>query len=618
MGVLARELPLPGGSTLALKVAVAVGEARRFVVGDPAAQRIDVLAGPLVDRLAVAEGMAERGEVIADDTVVASLGDRLVVDAVAGRRHHGPPPRARRAARRRHRRRWPPCPTRALPVEVVREWIAPDVFDRLVSGGDLFLAELRAAYPIFVRFGGFDFEHGDVEGVLDEFIREVQATLARFGGFLLGITVGDKGAYLNAVVGTPRSHEDDAHRAVAASVAIRDLEGRTAASSIQVGVSVGQVYSGTYGSPTRRAMSVLGDPVNLAARLMTAAPSGGVYVFGDVADAVEEHFEWLDLPPLALKGKTEPVRARSVVRERARRPQRVRRYPLPMVGRDRELDLVRTAIGDAVAGDRRVITVAADAGPRQVALRRRGAPARTGRRHPGRVRPGRVDGALDELLPVAHLVAGPARRRRRVVGDRGGRAPRTRAGGDRPCARAATPTARCGRRHRHRRRTTWCARSTPSCASRRSRTCSATCSFTGSPAARTSSSSTTCTGPTRCRSSCCRRSCGARPGRGVAFLLAHRPGGRRDAPRTDRDPRRSCRDRVERARRRRHASRRRGELPPGVRPRRADRRRAGDARARSCAGQPVLRRGADPVRRAIRRRSRRSGRRRRSCTCPTA
>src|SRR4051795_4748667 len=52
------EIVTPAGAVfqLGLKVAIAVGEARRFVVGDPDIQLIEVLAGSLIDRLAVAEG----------------------------------------------------------------------------------------------------------------------------------------------------------------------------------------------------------------------------------------------------------------------------------------------------------------------------------------------------------------------------------------------------------------------------------------------------------------------------------------------------------------------------------------------------------------------------------
>lgn len=56
----------PAGTevVLAIKVAVAVGNARRFVVGDPNIQLIDVLAGRLIDELADAEHLADKGDVV--------------------------------------------------------------------------------------------------------------------------------------------------------------------------------------------------------------------------------------------------------------------------------------------------------------------------------------------------------------------------------------------------------------------------------------------------------------------------------------------------------------------------------------------------------------------------
>lgn len=355
------ETPI-GSHTLSIKVAVAVGSARRLVVGDPEDQFLDVLAGRLVEHLAAAEGLADQGEIVVDESVIESLGDRLDcsehrVDPSVGRRcgvvaglHTQPMPLEPRVLP-------------SLSLDAVRPWILPAVSERVAVGGALFLAELRTAHPIFVRFAGFDYDDDpDVEAALDEFIRAAQGIMRRYEGTLLGITVGDKGAYLNAVIGALRSHEDDAHRAVAAAVELRDLEVTTAVTGLQIGVSVGQVYSGTYGHPERRTLSVLGDPTNLAARLMSKAEPGEVYVLGEVADAVADRFVWRDLPPLSLKGKSAPVRARIPVVAKARRPQRVQRYPLPMVGRDREL---AHALGDIEAmldGRQRILGVSAEAG----------------------------------------------------------------------------------------------------------------------------------------------------------------------------------------------------------------------------------------------------------------
>ena len=92
----------PGGTTvqLALKVAVAVGAARRFVVGDPDIQLIDVLAGTLIDDLAEAEHYAEKGEVVLDPSAIGRPGRPGPHPRTQGRSGDRPRLRGRRRAPR--------------------------------------------------------------------------------------------------------------------------------------------------------------------------------------------------------------------------------------------------------------------------------------------------------------------------------------------------------------------------------------------------------------------------------------------------------------------------------------------------------------------------------------
>ena len=93
-----------------------------------------------------------------------------------------------------------------LPEAVVRQWLLPAVYERLSTGRGEFLAELRPAYPLFVRFGGIDYDNDDdAIAKLDDFIRHAQRILTTYGGNLLHLTLGDKGAYLSAVFGPPQS-----------------------------------------------------------------------------------------------------------------------------------------------------------------------------------------------------------------------------------------------------------------------------------------------------------------------------------------------------------------------------------------------------------------------------
>lgn len=347
----------PGGSTvhLGMKVAVAAGKARRFVVGDPKIQLIDVLAGDLMDRLAATEHEAERGEVVVDGRTLPALKGKVELLVMRG---HGdaevgvvgaflnplPPLPA-------------PLPYPKLSRSVLRPWLLPSVYERVRSGRGEFLAELRPAVPMFVRFGGIDYDNDpDARQMLDHFIVRAQQVIDGYGGNLLNLTIGDKGAYLHAVFGCPLAHEDDAARACAAALEISALEGATAASGLQVGVACGRLRSGSYGHHHRRAFSCLGDPVNLAARLMGAAPPGQIYVTAEVAQDAGGSFSFEEMADLTLKGKAAPVAARRLTGRNQSGLHRQSRPVHPFIGRDAELaellalaDLARDGRGQVVA-----------------------------------------------------------------------------------------------------------------------------------------------------------------------------------------------------------------------------------------------------------------------------
>ena len=387
----------PAGTevVLAIKVAVAVGDARRFVVGDPSIQLIDVLAGRLIDELADAEHLAEKGDVVLARSALDSLGDQVVigehrmgehaadVGVLAGLRIEVDVLQA-----------LPPLP--ALGEALVRPWILPAVYERLVTGRGEFLAELRAAYPVFVRFGGIDYDHDpDAIAQLDHFVRRVQQVLSESGGNLLHVILGDKGAYLCAVFGTPHAHEDDASRAATAAIELLTLDRETAAATdLQIGITHGRVRSGTYGHPMRRTFTCLGDAVNLSARLMSAAPSGHAYISEEAHRALSDRFECQLVGDLTVKGKAEPVRVLSIVGLRRGTTKREIRYPLPMVGRDVELGVFAQALDDVLGGAGRVVGISAEAGRGKSRLGR-GAELRS----------------HHQLSRVARRVANPARGR---------------------------------------------------------------------------------------------------------------------------------------------------------------------------------------------------------------
>jgi adenylate cyclase len=346
----------PGGTTIrvGLKVAVAVGAARRFVVGDHRVQLIDVLAGALMDSLAEAERVAQQGEVVLDAAGVASLGDR----ALLGRHDEASGaatvdslavvpglPDARAA-----------LPT--LPDSEVRKWLLPRVFERMVAGHGEFLAELRPAVPLFLRFGGIDYDNDPAATAkLDDLVQQAQRVVDAHGGNIMQLTIGDKGAYLYAVFGTPIAHENDAARACASALELARIDQSTAATGVQIGIASGRLRSGTYGHSDRRTFCCLGDAVNLAARLMSAAPPGSIYVSAEVRRAANVQFEWGESANLRVAGKSADVLASPLLapRRRSRQPQRTEVDDL--IGRAAELSQLQDIAARALDGQGRLVVI---------------------------------------------------------------------------------------------------------------------------------------------------------------------------------------------------------------------------------------------------------------------
>ncbi|MEJ2557736.1 MAG: adenylate/guanylate cyclase domain-containing protein, partial [Anaerolineae bacterium] len=361
------EVIIPSGKavSLSMKAAVATGPVRRFIVGDPQIQVIDVLAGATLSHLASAEHHANKGEVVLDPAAVTSLARKVQVvewrrDDETGERFGVVGGLADQVSIAP----WSPLAPDALTEEQVRPWLLPVVYGRLRSGQGEFLAELRPAVALFLRFSGIDFDGDEEAGTkLDTYIRQVQRILARYEGTLLQLTIGDKGSYLYAAFGAPLAHEDDTVRAVSAALELRSpaLDFIT---NVQIGISQGRFRTGAYGGTMRRTYGVLGDEVNLAARLMQAAVPGQVLVSAISRRAAGDMFTWESLPALKVKGKSEPVTVFSLVEAKKRRGIGLQafEYALPMVGREAELALIEQKLDLVLQGKGQVIGISGEPG----------------------------------------------------------------------------------------------------------------------------------------------------------------------------------------------------------------------------------------------------------------
>jgi class 3 adenylate cyclase len=172
--------------SLTVKVAIAAGPVRRFLVGDPEIQVIEVIAGQALDRLARAEHHANRGEVLAEMAVVEQSGGRIVV---AEQRTNEGTDRDLAVlsglAEPMSATPWPELPAEALTEAQCRAWIPQVVYGRVQEGSGQFLSELRPVTALFLHFTGIDYDGDDGTGAkLDAYVRWVQGVLQRHGGSL--------------------------------------------------------------------------------------------------------------------------------------------------------------------------------------------------------------------------------------------------------------------------------------------------------------------------------------------------------------------------------------------------------------------------------------------------
>jgi len=146
-----------------------------------------------------------------------------------------------------------------------------------------------------------------------EVIFEYEGTLDKF--------VGDE---IMALFGSPVSHDDDAYRAV--KVAVRQMLDLAAWNQqrvtdgkrpveIGIGINSGEVVAGYLGSSKALEYTVIGDVVNTAARLCSAATAGQVIISRETYDRVKEYFEVEELPPTHVKGKAQALQIYRVIGE---------------------------------------------------------------------------------------------------------------------------------------------------------------------------------------------------------------------------------------------------------------------------------------------------------------
>ncbi len=343
------------GATVVLRMAQGVhsGRFHFFAVGT---SHLELLAtGPAWSRLVAIEHGAAADEILvgtetagtlAPECIGAATGPGMVLE-------REPPGDAEKMPLR---------PRPPMSAETLVHCLPRAIRVRVLAGGGL--PEHRPVTVAFIRFEGTDaLIDGEGPAAAAEALRRlvgiVEAAADERDVAFLASDVDADGGKLILTAGAPKVTGEDEERML---LALRQIAEDDLPLPIRVGVHRGAVFAGDIGPHYRRTYTVMGDAVNLAARLMAKAEPGMIYATADVLDPSKTHFDTTKLEPFAVKGKAEAVQAWSLGRAQSSKTRAAALARLPLTGRNAELGVIRKAFASARSGAGRMVEVVGEAG----------------------------------------------------------------------------------------------------------------------------------------------------------------------------------------------------------------------------------------------------------------
>jgi len=196
-------------------------------------------------------------------------------------------------------------------------YVSPEIAEMIFqsSAGGWLEATRREVTVLFVDIRGYTHyaEHtppGVVIEMLNQFFGLATEVIIRQGGFINKF-LGDA---IMALFGAPALQPDQAYRAAMAAIEIQaavekfnqeqSKQGRDPI-VIGIGINRGDVVAGTVGSAARMEYTVIGDTVNVASRLTSAAKAGEILISRAALEPAADRLQVNPLPPLQVKGKSE-------------------------------------------------------------------------------------------------------------------------------------------------------------------------------------------------------------------------------------------------------------------------------------------------------------------------
>lgn len=391
-----------------LQMKIGIGSGRVLLTTLGTSERMNyAVMGKALTRMSGAEAAATAGEIVVDDATHAACestvafervegqlwrltelqdGSRTMVSIEGGLGGSAPAGQTDSADREGDLR------AELERVEQLIPFLPPELVERLVAD-PLRPIEHGTHRPVTVMFANFDGtdeliealgpgETDAVTAILNAYYVRMSSILAEFGGTISRVDNYLTGHRLLALFGALRAHEDDPQRAVAAGLQMQRtlLEVNQETASIlhmlpdrgaefgdrpirqRIGVNSGFVFAGDVGGDRRREFTVMGDEVNLTARIMSVAQFDELLIGDATQRQLGQLTELEARDPVKVKGKTRPVKTYRVQSMRLEAGAAPSLGSTPMVGRERELSLLEQRTEQALTGHGQIVEVSAAAG----------------------------------------------------------------------------------------------------------------------------------------------------------------------------------------------------------------------------------------------------------------
>ena len=255
----------------------------------------------------------------------------------------------------------------------LQSYIPKQLADKIRASGRV-EGERRQVTVVFADISGFTamserLDPEEVASFSNDCMKELIAAVYQYEG-MVDKFIGD---CIMAVFGAPIALEDDAERALRATLAMRErleafnrrwIEKLKEPLALHIGINSGTVIAGNVGNDLRMSYTVMGDTVNVASRLENAATRGQIFVSQSTYRLTHGAFIFRALDPIRVKGKSDLLTVYELLGAKIQ-PDKIRGLDgliSPLVGRDWESKVIRKSVAATKLSHSAIVLVSGDAG----------------------------------------------------------------------------------------------------------------------------------------------------------------------------------------------------------------------------------------------------------------